>query len=73
MKNLTEKNTENELVFENLKNNDFAIRKETKGIEYEIIIHSFNLNEIEEIRKEVDDFYDKKNSESNPLFRMFSK
>jgi len=73
MKNLTEKNTENELVFENLQNNDFAVRKETKGIEYEIIIHSFNENEIDEIRKEVDDFYNKKNCEKNPLFRIFAK
>lgn len=73
MKNLTERNVENELVFENLENNDFIIRKETKGIEYEITIHSFNESEIDEITKEVDDFYNKKNCEKNPLIRMFTK
>lgn len=73
MKNLTERHLQGDLVFEHLANNDFTIRKETKGIEYEIIVHSFKESEIDEIRKEVDEYYERKNCEKNPIFRMFSK
>lgn len=43
-----------------IENNSLIIKRHSGGIDYELVIHSFNDDEIKEITNEVEEFYENK-------------
>jgi len=56
---VTKNGNEQVLYTEFLQNNDVVIKKSNKGKDFEITLHRFSNEEIEELRKTVDEVYSK--------------